>query len=214
MKKEDIKYLATYIVVMIVAAGGLYTLSLYLDFMNERFIYRASLVYTFVILSALFWYMASIHRKVSQLSLEIAEKYTDTERLLVDVRDGTKRFYKEKRKSERVKAPSALNARVADKDIDKLLKVLDLSPEGALLRASRNFFKQGETVYLNMNLPYFVQPIDVKAKIVRIDTLSKGKDPACEVGIEYLNMTRSDRDKLKETLDILENPRPEEKISS
>ena len=183
---------------------ALYVLSV--EEAESFFAFKTSLVYMLLILTALFWLIASVSEKLFLLISNILHKHGNTEKLLLDLRDGTKTFYKEKRKYRRMKTKDKVLTRIIQKGRDELIKVLDLSYGGALLGARQTSFEKGETVDLNMHLPLFPQPINVKGRVVRIERAS-GKKPetpnAKNVGIEYLDMTHSDREKLIETINTL-----------
>jgi len=127
---------------------------------------------------------------------------------LVDIRDGTKNFYKEKRKSPRVRGD--ITAIIEKKKTKNLIKVIDVSYEGALLR-THNPFKVGQTIELGMRLPLYAQPIDVKAKVVRIAEAAYGsgeKPSDFDMGVEYLAINRFDKERLNETIDTLLKNQP------
>ncbi|NQU95325.1 MAG: PilZ domain-containing protein [Candidatus Omnitrophica bacterium] len=183
---------------------ALYVLSV--EEAESFFAFKISFVYTLLILAALFLFIASVSKKLFLLISNILHKHGGMEKLLLDLRDGTKTFYKEKRKYHRIKTKGQVLTRIIQKEKDKLIEVLDLSYGGALLGARQTSFQNGETVDLSMHLPLFPQPIDVKGRVVRIERAS-GRDPktsdAKNVGIEYLDMPRSDREKLIETINTL-----------
>lgn len=174
------------------------------------FAFKISFAYTLLILIGLFWLIAAVSKRLFLLLLNIMHKHGSTEKLLLDLRDGTKTFYKEKRRYRRIKTKNQVLTRIIQKGKDKLIEVIDLSYGGALLGAGQTSFQKGEIVDLSMHLPLFPQPIDVKGRVVRIEPAS-GKKPktpnAKNVGVEYLDMARSDREKLIETINTLYKPR-------
>lgn len=135
---------------------------------------------------------------------EITGKYKGLENLLLDLRDGTKKFYTEKRKYARVSRD--ITAKLLGREgCDGFVRVLDISYGGALLN-TKNSFKEGEVLSLLIYLPLFPQPIKVEAKVKR-SSPSGVRDNEFNIGVEFSVMEALDREKLKETVDVLErNP--------
>lgn len=170
---------------------------------SEFVMTKTLLLYIIFVITALFWTIAIIHRTYSETASEVMQKYDNIERILLDVRDGTKYFYREKRRSFRIKTD--ILARFADKSTgDDFVKISDISFEGAQLKTVRAL-RSGETVKLNIYLPFFSQPINVKARIARVrpTTELKGASAIIEAGIEYTDISDEDSEKLMETINIL-----------
>ncbi|MCM8761159.1 MAG: PilZ domain-containing protein [Candidatus Omnitrophica bacterium] len=150
------------------------------------------------------WSLAAFHRNIELIASEMVTKYENIERLLIDIRDGTRYFYREKRRSFRIKTD--ILARFADgrQTGDDFLKIHDLSYDGALLKTTHQL-KPGDTVKLAIYLPFFSEPITAKARIVRVRPTSetKGASAVYEAGIEFSDMSPIDNEKLIETVNIL-----------
>jgi hypothetical protein len=160
-------------------------------------------LYTIFIMTALFWTIAIAYKAYAATASEIIQKYDNIERLLLDLRDGTKYFFKEKRRSFRIKTD--LLARFADKSTgDDFVKISDISHEGAQLRTVR-VLKAGETLRLNIYLPFFSQPINAKVRVMRARHTAelKGTSAIFDTGVEYIELSDQDREKLVETINIL-----------
>ena len=179
---------------------------------SEFFTLKA-IFFTLVILGiALFWAIALFYRALNSMAAETLLKYDNMERLLLDIRDGTKYFYREKRRSFRIKTD--ILACFTDKATgDDFVKIYDLSYEGALLKTTR-LLRAGDTVKLNIYLPFFSQPIFASAKITRVRPTkeTKGVLPIYETGLEYTDMPEPDSEKLIETINILSRM-PRKKIT-
>ena len=169
--------------------------------MNDS-IFNIGFVLFALIIGFLLWFTNKTYRNLSSFTSDISSKYNNMERLLLDLRDGTKSFYKEKRESPRT--ADSITATIADTDTSaEFMKVINISDSGALLRTSQKF-KPGRTIDLKIYLPLFAQPIDVKAKVVWSNPCEPtGKTPRFDMGVKYLNIARIDREKLNETIALL-----------
>ncbi len=120
---------------------------------------------------------------------------------MLDIRNGTKTFFKEKRRALRV--GNSVSAKLADNEKAEFIKVLNISETGALLR-SKEKFSQGEVLDFKLYLPLFTYPIDVVTKVARAAPSSdKDKAGYFDIGITFLKITSSDKEKLLETVDVL-----------
>jgi len=135
---------------------------------------------------------------------KLFDKLDNLERLLLDVRDGTKKFYRERRRFPRQKFD--ISAKIFGRGSGELIKVPEISQAGALLRSNCSF-TLGDVIELNMYLPLFAEPINIKARVVRV-TAVEGKASIFNVGVEFVNMSQIDKEKLIETINILNKPRP------
>jgi len=160
------------------------------------------LIFLLLISVFIFWFIAKIY------TVRILSKYRDMEKLLFDIRDGTRSFYTEKRRARRVKTD--ISAKLIEKGAKENIKILNLSHTGALLKTTKKL-QLDRVIALNIYLPLFPQPIDVKAKVVRIinpETVSGNavsKTPFINAGIEFINMSKIDRERLIETINLLLN---------
>lgn len=204
-KKSKIKYSLLYLLLLPLLSGGIY--ALFTNQQNSLLAVKIVLTCFFVVLTFFSWLVVRTYRATIKLSDGVLEKNKNVEKLLLDIRDGTKNFYKEKRKSERIKTKGQISAKITNKDMDKLINVLDISYEGALLSAQKEHFRQEEVLNLEMYLPLFPQPIDVRGKVVRIEDATGKKIKNFNAGITYLTMPHQDRKKLAETIDALRSTR-------
>jgi len=157
-------------------------------------------------LVALFWIVAHL----SLLNQSLLNKNSNIEKLLVDIRDGTKNFYAEKRRSPRLQLKSHnINAKFIYRDSDEPIRVMDISNEGARLRLIKNR-QPGDILDLNIQLPLFPRPIYIKAKVVRASKIGSDNerglsnfDIGFDVGVQYINVPRTEKEKLAETIGLL-----------
>jgi len=158
----------------------------------------AAIIFGVLVLIAMLLGIASIFRKFFLKISDLSEKYNNLERLLVDIRDNTKRFYSEKRKHPRVSG--GITAKIVGDS--NVFDVIDISYEGALLRTQRKF-RMGEEMDLHVYLPLFPRPIDCKAKVMRVLNAETDEEGFFDIGLEFLSISPADRDKLKESIRIL-----------
>lgn len=151
---------------------------------------------------------ALIYRRTFRIIAEISQKYESIEKLLLDIRDDTRNFYKEKRRFSRVR--DGIGAKIVNREgSSELFKVLDISYEGAHLRTAQPL-KPQETIELDIYLPLFPQPINVKAKVVRVFPAKlPGQPEIFDAGVQFLQISRLDKERLTETVDVLEKHLPE-----
>ena len=166
-------------------------------------VFKLVFVYVSLLLLSIWWLIFKIHGVFSETRLIIADRCNNLENVLLDLRDGTKIFYKERRKFPRVNGD--IVARIPGEE--DLIRVLDISFGGARLRTSRRF-KLKDLLEFNIYLPIFPQPIKVRAKVAWTSIVgAQGKDEDYEVGIEFLDMTGFDKERLIETLNVLSTSR-------
>jgi len=140
---------------------------------------------------------------LNRMASDVLVRYDDMERILLDIRDGTKHFYREKRQALRVKTD--IIARFAGKvSGDDFIKISDISCDGALIKTAQAL-RSDEHLKLDIYLPYFPQPISVNANVIRVHATkeTKGISAIFEAGLEFTDMPEGDRYKLMETLDLL-----------
>lgn len=201
MRKNYVKYVQILAAILLIA-GGIYLLNS--DLEGGFFASKKGFIYATFLFIFLGWGTFRLCKKIYVYTSEILEKYRNIERLLIDMRDKGKTFYAEKRKFPRISTEGKVSARLTEKkSTEKLFSVRDMSYGGALLKSKKKDFRYGERVNLNMYLPLFPQPIDIAAKIVRINGQSKKKNKEFDVGVEYLDITKSDRQRLIETIKTL-----------
>lgn len=160
-------------------------------------------IFIYLILSSLslilIFYFA--YQRIYRLFNDFFNQYENIEKLLLDLRDGTKKFYKEKRKFMRVR--NGITAKINELEDADSIKVEDISNGGALL-VSAERLKEGQIIHLKIKLPLFAQPIEVRAKIVRvIEVKSQAQESQYKIGIEFIDMISPDKDKLRETVYVL-----------
>jgi len=156
-----------------------------------------------IIIGIVVWLAWEINKKLSFFLKSTIKKQNDIEKLLFDIRDGKKSYFKEKRKHPRINTENKVHTKITNKGKENIIPVKNISYGGALLGPEMGSFIKGELLKLNMYLPLFPQPIDIDGKIVRLDMASKRKSSPATIGIEYTGMSRSDRSKLIETVDSL-----------
>ncbi|OGW74618.1 MAG: hypothetical protein A2Z72_07310 [Omnitrophica bacterium RBG_13_46_9] len=206
-KKLNAKFFLVYLSTLALLATGLRVLS---SGPGNTFF-----VYAFLVLAILLWFVIEIYKKVYIFSSSVLTRCDELEELLFDIRNGTRRFYREKRRFRRIDAKDKISAKIANKDAGSFFNILNVSHAGALLRSCQDIFSAGEKLDLSMYLPYFPQPIGVRSKVVRVDHTSPEKADDFDVGVEYLNMTSIDREKLTETINLLDNdPLKKEQFAS
>lgn len=198
MKLKDLLQMLSLFFLSVSLIAGVYVL--FLDQETTPLTFKIFFAYILVALAFLSWLIFKVYKQVFLLSSDIANTCADLEKLLLDLRDGTKTFYREKRKF--VRAKDGILAKIAGQVSDELIKVLDISYEGALLRTTQQL-KSQDTIDLNIYLPIFPQPIEVKAKVIRvIPAKIESQPPSFDVGVKFLNISPPDKEKLIETVDL------------
>lgn len=141
-------------------------------------------------------------RNMSVSFADIANKYQDMRRILIDIRDGTKHFYTERRKSIRQR----LNFKTLIVPSEKpgFIKTLDISYEGALLETPYRI-DPGKVIEIKLYLPLFAQPISVKARVMwsAMDLPLEDGTVLYKTGVSFIGMDDISRKELMETIDIL-----------
>ena len=161
------------------------------------------IIYTIVVMAVLACVMVAFFVVLSRMVNTVARRYDDLERTLLGLRDGTKYFYLEKRRSFRIKTD--MLAHFADKATgDDYVKIHDISYDGAFLKTTQGL-KAGETVKLDIYLPFFPKPVYAEAKVIRASSTKeiKGMSAIFEIGAEFTKMSGDDREKLVESINIL-----------
>jgi hypothetical protein len=165
--------------------------------------YKIYFLYDLLFLASLWWLLWLVYKLFFKRDSLLYQKFNILESLLLDIRDGTKAFFIERRKFPRLK--DSMTARIAGQD--ELIKVIDISYVGAHLKTSKQL-QPNDVLDLSVFLPIFPQPIVVKAKVIWASVVrTEGQPESYKVGIEYLEMGNSDREKLFETLKLLGAPR-------
>lgn len=172
-----------------------------LSYESEFLIFKLLFLVMLIGGSLLFWNIVIFYGAFDKMRSEFISKYENLERALLDIRDGTKYFYSEKRRSLRIKTD--LSGRFPDK-ADEFLKIGDLGYRGALLKTTRPL-KTGDTVKLEISLPFFSKPIFAKGRVARVNPTkeTKGGLTVYDAGVEYTNLSDEDNEKLTETVTIL-----------
>lgn len=170
----------------------------------EKILIYTALSLSILSLMLLFWFVIKLYKRIYSSNWDISHKYEDLERILLDLRDGTRTFHKEKRRSPRVAGDITAQI-VGKKDFSGYVRVSNISEYGALLSMSKDL-KIGETIELNMYLPIFPQPIHVNSKVVRVIP-PKEKTGIFDTGVEFIDIAREDKEKLIETVKILAKKR-------
>jgi hypothetical protein len=156
-----------------------------------------------IIVAALFCIAIFTYRTLADTASKTTRALDNVERILLDIRDGTRHFHREKRRSLRVKTD--MSARFIDKGAENdFVKIGDISHEGLQMRTTR-VLKAGDIIGLHVHLPIFPKPIPVKASVTmsRATSDKKGEAAVFEVGAEYKDMSDEDREKLAGTIRVL-----------
>ena len=151
------------------------------------------------------WFAIKVCLKIQSVIKNFVSENYNIQRLLCDIRDGTKSFYIERRKFFRVRVKDeAITAILRSGPSIRPMKILNISYGNALLRTNHHF-QPGQIVDLDIRLALFPQPIKSSARIIRTTPIPNayGIDPIFDVGVEFLNMSAIDNDKLIETVSIL-----------
>ena len=86
-------------------------------------------------------------------------------------------------------------------NFSEFVRTVDISVGGARFRTTQDL-SSGDMLDLNVHLSLFPQSINVKARVVRVYDPS-GDDGDTDIGVEFLGMSASDREKLKESTKLL-----------
>jgi hypothetical protein len=160
-------------------------------------IYITCLIFS---ITFLFLIIIKIYRELFLLITNTLKTCEDLKKLIFDLRDGTKTYYEEKRTAERIK--ECVTIKIIFENSSEFVKTLDLSKTGARFRTSRKLPLDG-LIDVNVYLSLFPQPISVRARVARVDR--PAEDPAIfDIGIEFLSVNEHDKEKLTETLRLLD----------
>lgn len=128
-------------------------------------------------------------------------------RLMRHVGDASKGHRIEKRRFVRAKVEGYIIAGIKSDLASNLMRVLFISFGGALLE-SVVALEKGQIVNLSMHLPLFSRPISIKAKVARVLPGVSSVDNSrsyFHIGVQFLEISRSDNKKLTETVTTLIN---------
>jgi Tfp pilus assembly protein PilZ len=96
-----------------------------------------------------------------------------------------------------------MSAKLINAYSEENMKILNIGYGGALLRTSHNL-KTGDAIKMKAYLPLFAQPIDIGARVVRVNRFNAEASPAMvDAGVEFKKMDSMDEQKLSETIDVL-----------
>ena len=168
---------------------------------HSLFILKAVFFYALLSICVISWAILKIYEKIAALISDNARRYEDTEKLLLDIRDGTRTFFKEKRSSARIE--NNITAKLKKPGWpEESIRVLNGSEGGALFACQKKP-EAGEVIELIMYLPLFPQPIEAKAKVVRVKSAGHKERGKYYVGVEFLSMSGPDRQRFAETINVL-----------
>ena len=156
-------------------------------------------LYIIVVACAVAWLTLLINKKMAFLASDLSNMFEEIKKLLFDIRNGTSTYYDEKRKTDRI--PRNVTIKVTYKNSGEFVKTLDLSEGGALIRVAREF-RIDEIIDMNVYLPLYAEPISAKGKVLRVSPSEEDKT-YFETGVEFINLSLTDKEKLIETLSII-----------
>ena len=164
---------------------------------------KIGFLYASLVMAALLCIAILVYNALAEMASQAVLKYDRVERILLDIRDGTKIFYREKRRSFRMNAD--MLARFTDKGTeDDFVRIGNISHHGLKVSTTR-VLVAGETIGLYIYLPLFSKPIPVKIRIARVRPTSQvreGKE-VFEAGVEFKDITVGDKEKVDETIKAL-----------
>ena len=111
----------------------------------------------------------------------------------------------ENRRFIRVQAGGYLIARIKGDDVSNIMRILCISYGGALLE-SISAFQEGQVIDLDIYVPSCTIPMRAKARVARVSpaTFSATGQSSCfHMGVEFLEISRTDNNKLFETVNKL-----------
>lgn len=169
--------------------------------------YEALFFIAFSALATIFLYLAAAkaYLKISSIISNILNEHRTIEKLLCDIRDGTRSCYAERRRLSRTSvAYGKITAAVVAENRYREVGVLNLSCGNALIRATE-YFVVGQIVDMDLRLPLFPQPIRTSARVIRSEPVHNicGRGPLFDVGLEFLGLTNMDNERLIETIRFL-----------
>ena len=147
----------------------------------------------FIIFSFIIFIVSDIFIGAFKVIAETPERFRQQQKLLQDLRDGTKAYYGEKRKYTRIKTDKGFI-------VEDIGKTLDIS-EGGVLLETKQQLKAEQEIDLRMFLPLFPRPINARAKVLRNIPNPGGKKGTFQAGIEFLAISLEDTKKLTETIE-------------
>ncbi len=114
-------------------------------------------------------------------------------------------FPGERRNDVRIEARGYIAAKTSWEKDGRPLQVTNISLGGLMMKTSTKF-KVGETIELNIQLPFSPETVDITAKIVRVDVEgSRHLSNRFSVAAQFTSMKRSYRQKLAAALEALVN---------
>jgi len=175
---------------------------IYIFFMSpasEQSVFRVGFGAAFIIMAFFVFIIGEAYTRLTVFLSGILENCEGQQKLLLDLRDGTKTFYAERRRSSRAGMGEGLNVKIAARDVDILSRVLNISSEGALVRTAHEF-SVGDEVTLSIYLPLFARPVTAKAKVIRTVPRPDVDPAGFDVGVEFKGMSSEDTERLLETI--------------
>jgi len=170
---------------------------------SSSYLTKIVFFYVSLVIAALLFLAILAYNALAEMASQNVRKYDRVELILLDMRDGTKRFYMEKRRSFRMNTD--MLARFTDKGTeDDFVHIGNISRHGLQVSTTR-VLVAGETIGLHIYLPLFPKPIPVKIRIAWVRPTSQAKEgkKVFEVGVEFKDITVGDRGKVDETIKAL-----------
>ena len=165
-----------------------------------------SIIYVLIIGAAIAisWAVSRLNRNILTKHSEALARINDLEEVLLDIRDGTKLFFREKRSCPRIN--EHIVAKLKSSSGEELLEVSNISCDGALLKVVPEF-KKGDMLELEIFLPLYPQPIAVRTEVVNVIAIkAAAKDkPKFEVGVKFVEISAPNKERLLETINVISN---------
>jgi len=191
---ELLKYIALLFLVISIALGLFYCVYL----ITLRFVFMGILTLAG---SSIIGVLGFISIKIFSETLVtlsfMLDNTTQIRELLIDIRDGTKNFYKEKRKSTRLFHAVSVNYSIGGSQKPVLTKTKNIGEHGCFLKTQENIAR-GEILNLEIFLPTFPKPIAASAEAVFVADQKSHPNLYPGVGVKYLDIKKEDQLKIRE----------------
>lgn len=124
-------------------------------------------------------------------------RYVEIRELLLDIRDNTKYYYKEKRSTKRLGHAISVNYSVGDSAKVILTKTKNIGEYGCFLKTPESL-QRGEILHLEIFIPTFPNPVKTSAKVVFVAEQKLHPALYPGVGLQYIDIKKEDQLKVRE----------------